>query len=349
MSRGKDHLESPRAPRRRGLSPFERGWLSRRLALLAVLAFVGTFWALWEGFREFSAPGPLEQPTIVVIAKGAGMGEVGRRLAEAGVVKGRWLVVAAAKLTGLKPKAGEYLFSAAISAEGALVQMAEGRTVIHKLTIAEGLTVRRVLADVNAADYLAGEVARPPTEGSLLPETWYLSRDDQRDEVVARMEKAMRQALDAAWAARAPGLPLKTKEDALVLASIVERETALASERPHVAAVFENRLRRGMRLQSDPTVIYGLSEHWGVLERPLVHGDLAAAHPWNTYVIDGLPPTPIANPGKASLDAVLHPMASEDLYFVADGGGGHVFAATLQQHNANVAKWRKIEGGRHDH
>ena len=159
----------------------------------------------------------------------------------------------------------------------------------------------------------------------------------------------MRQALDSAWAARAPGLPLKTKEEALVLASIVERETALTSERPRVAAVFENRLRRNMRLQSDPTVIYGLSEHWGVLDRPLVHDDLAAAHPWNTYVIDGLPPTPIANPGKASIEAVLHPAATNDLYFVADGSGGHVFAPTLDQHNANVAKWRRFENGRREH
>jgi len=348
MSRRKESSESPRAPRRRGFSPFRRGWLLPRLAALALLAFAASFWALWEGHREFSAPGPLEQPATVLIPKGAGTEEVGRRLADAGVVQGRWLVVVAARLTGLRPKAGEYLFPAAISAEGALVQMAEGRTVIHKLTIAEGLTVRRVLAEVDGADYLAGEVARPPAEGSLLPETWYLSRDDQRDEVVARMEKAMRQTLDAGWAGRASGLPLKTREEALVLASIVERETALTSERPRVAAVFENRLRRGMRLQSDPTVIYGLSQHWGVLDRPLVHEDLAAAHPWNTYVIDGLPPTPIANPGKASIEAVLHPAATNDLYFVADGSGGHVFATSLEQHNANVARWRKIENGRRD-
>jgi len=348
MTGRKARSESPRAPLRRGLSPFQRGWLPPRLVALALLAFAASFWILWEGHRQFSAPGPLAQPATVVIPKGVGSGEIGRILAEAGVLDGRWLLPVAARLTGLKPKAGEYLFPAAISAEGALVQMAEGRTVIHKLTVAEGLTVRHVLALVKDADFLAGEVGRQPAEGALLPETWYLSRDDARDEVVARMERAMRQTLDAAWAGRAPGLPLKSKDEAVVLASIVERETALTAERPLVAAVFENRLRRGMRLQSDPTVIYGLSDHWGVLDRPLVHDDLAVAHPWNTYVIDGLPPTPIANPGKASIEAVLHPAATADLYFVADGSGGHVFATTLEQHNANVAKWRKIESGRRD-
>jgi len=341
------HHESPRAPRRRGLSPFRPGWLLPRLALLAVLLFGGTFWSLWEGHRQFSAPGPLAEPTTIVIPKGSGIDAIGRRLEEGGVVSSRWLLVFGARFTGLKPKAGEYLFPATASAESVLVQMAEGRTVVHKLTVAEGLTVRHVMTLVRDADFLAGEVTRQPPEGSLMPETWHLSRDDQREDVVSRMEKSMRQTLDAAWAGRARDLPLKNKEEALVLASIVERETALASERPMVAAVFENRLRLGMRLQSDPTVIYGLSDRWGVLDRPLVHDDLGAAHPWNTYVINGLPPTPIANPGRASIEAVLHPAASDALYFVADGGGGHVFAATLDQHNANVARWRKFESGRH--
>ena len=309
--------------------------------LLLALAGLGL-----EGYRRYGAPGPLAEPSTVVIPRGSGAGAIARRLVEAGVTADRWVLPLAAKLTGARPKAGEYLFPAHVSPAEALAQMAEGRTVVHKLTVAEGLTVRRVLDLVRDADYLAGPVTAKPPEGSLLPETWHLSRDDRRDEVVARMEHAMRQTLDSAWAARAPGLPLANPHEALVLASIVERETALPAERPHVAAVFENRLRKGMRLQSDPTVIYGLSDGLGFLDRPLDRDDLAAAHPWNTYVIAGLPPTPIANPGKASIEAVLHPVASDDLYFVADGAGGHVFARTLDQHNANVARWRRIEKAR---
>jgi len=196
---------------------------------------------------------------------------------------------------------------------------------------------------VRDADYLAGDITRRPAEGMLMPETLHLSRDDLRDDVLARLERSMTQVLDQLWANRAPGLPLATKEEALVLASIVERETAIPAERPHVAAVFENRLKIGMRLQTDPTVIYGLSDGMGVLSRPLNHDDLSAQHPWNTYVISGLPPTPIAVPGKGAIEAVLHPSVSDDLYFVANGGGGHSFAKTLAEHNVNVTRLRHME------
>lgn len=321
----------------------------RPLKIVAVLILILALAAAglaWEGHRRFTAPGPLAEPATVVIPKGAGLDAVVRRLQEAGVVADRLVFSLGVRLRQAPLKAGEYTFPARISAEEAVRLLAEGRTVVHKLTVAEGLTRRVVFDVVRQADFLAGEITIKPAEGMLLPETWHLSRDDVRDEVVGRMEKAMRQSLDALWASRAAGLPLKTKEEALVLASIVERETGIAAERPRVAAVFVNRLRRGMRLQSDPTVIYGLSDGWGVLERSLTRGDLAAAHPWNTYVIDGLPPTPIANPGRAALEATLHPAATDDLYFVADGTGGHVFARSLDEHNANVAKWRKVERDR---
>ena len=318
------------------------------LLLLAGLLFVLAGLGL-AGYRRYIAPGPLAEAATVVIPRGSGTEAIARHLAAAGVVADRWVLPLAAKLTGARPMAGEYLFPAHVSPQEALAQMVAGRTIVHKLTVAEGLTVRRVLDLVREADYLAGAVTVKPAEGSLLPETWHLSRDDLRDDVVARMERAMRQTLAAAWATRAPGLPLATPQQALILASIVERETAIPAERPHVAAVFENRLRKGMRLQSDPTVIYGLSNGLGALDRPLDRQDLAAAHPWNTYVIDGLPPTPIANPGRASIEAVLHPEASDDLYFVADGSGGHVFARTLDQHNANVAHWRRVEKARAQH
>ena len=310
---------------------------------LAVAVVAIATWAALEGHRRFTRPGPLAEATNVVIAKGSGLEAIARQLAAAGVVPDPYSFVIGAKLRQVTLKAGEYAFPAHVTPRDAMAMMADGRTVVHKLTIAEGLTVRQVLQEVEEAEYLAGTVSRKPAEGSLLPETWHLSRDDSRDEVVARMEKSMRQMLDQAWAGRAPDLPLTSKEQVLVLASIVERETGVKSERPLVAAVFLNRLRLGMRLQSDPTVIYGVSGKLGVLDRPISRADLDNPHPWNTYVHDGLPPTPIANPGRASIEAVLNPAKSDALYFVADGTGGHVFARTLDEHNRNVAKWRKIE------
>jgi UPF0755 protein len=314
--------------------------------VLAVAVVAVATWAALEGHRRFTGPGPLAEATSVVIAKGSGLEAIARQLAAARVIPDPYSFMAGAKLRRAALKAGEYAFPAHVSPLDAMTMMAEGRTVVHKLTIAEGLTVRQVLQEVGEADYLSGTVTRKPAEGSLLPETWHLSRDDSREEVLARMEKSMRQALEQAWAGRAAGLPLKSKEEALVLASIVERETGLKSERPQVAAVFLNRLRQGMRLQSDPTVIYGVSEKLGVLDRPISRADLDNPHPWNTYVHDGLPPTPIANPGRASIEAVLHPAQSDALYFVADGSGGHVFARSLDEHNRNVANWRKVEKAR---
>lgn len=316
------------------------------LLAIIVLAIATATWAVLEGHRRFTRPGPLAVATSIVIPKGAGTEAIAMRLVAAKIIPDRYSFMVGIKLNRAVLKAGEYAFPARISPEEAMTMMAEGRIVVHKLTIAEGLTTRQILALVREADFLAGDIGRKPAEGALLPETWHLSREDERDELVGRMEKSMRQALDQIWAGRADGLPLKTKEEALVLASIVERETGIKAERPKVAAVFINRLRLGMRLQSDPTVIYGLSDGLGVLERPISRADLETAHRWNTYVIDGLPPTPIANPGRASLEAVLHPAATDALYFVADGNGGHVFAKTLDEHNRNVAAWRKVERSR---
>jgi len=221
--------------------------------------------------------------------------------------------------------------------------------VAHRLTIAEGLQTTQILAQITAAPQLTGSVLGEdqvlPQEGALLPETYHFSRGDSRAELVARMGRDMRQVMAAAWAGRAAGLPFKSAEEALIMASSVERETSLAGERPHVAGVFVNRLRLGMLLQSDPTVAYGINPD-GPLGRPLTRADLKTDHPYNTYVRKGLPPGPISNPGRAAIEAVLRPMATDDLYFVADGAGGHVFAKTLAQHNRNVAKWRKLERAR---
>ncbi|MBI3445244.1 MAG: endolytic transglycosylase MltG [Magnetospirillum sp.] len=313
------------------------------VALLVLLAGLMAGALAWEGHRRFTAPGPLAQPATVIIPKGSGTELIAQSLEGAGVISSRLVFALGVKLRHATLKAGEYVFPAHVSAEEAMRIIAEGKVVIHKLTVAEGLTVRQVLELVKEADFLTGPITRKVPEGWLLPETWHMTRDEVRDEVIGRMEKAMRQTVDVLWMARAPGLPLKSKEEALILASMVERESALEAERPRVAAVFYNRMARHMRLQSDPTVIYGVSEGLGELDHPLTRAELQTNHPWNTYIVDGLPKTPIANPGRASIEAVLHPARSEELYFVADGTGGHAFARTLDEHNSNVARWRQIE------
>lgn len=317
--------------------------VGKMLAILAVAAIAIGTWAALEGHRRFTGPGPLAEAMTIVIPKGAGLEAIARKLETNRVVPDHFTFMIGTRLRQVTLKAGEYEFPARISAEEVMRMIADGRTVKHKLTIAEGLTVRQVLAELDAAEFLAGKISKIPAEGWLLPETWVLSRDDDRGELVARMEKSMRQLLEQLWANRAPDLPLKSPEEALILASVVERETGLKAERPMVAGVFINRLRLGMRLQSDPTVIYGLSAGFGVLERPLTRADLDKAHAWNTYVIDRLPKTPIANPGRASLEAVLNPAKTDALYFVADGSGGHAFARNLDEHNKNVGNWRKVE------
>lgn len=317
--------------------------LIKAVAIILAVAILAGGGLAWEGHRRFTRPGPLTQPVTVVIAKGSGTELVGQSLAAAGVVSSGLVFSIGVKLRRATLKAGEYSFPAGVSAEEAMRIIAEGKVVIHRLTVAEGLTVKQVVEMVKEADFLAGPITRKVAEGWLLPETWHMVRDEPRDEVLGRMEKAMRQTIDVLWVARAPGLPLRSKEEALVLASMVERETGIEAERPRVAAVFYNRMARRMRFQSDPTVIYGLSDGMGELDRALTRDDLMSRHPWNTYVIDGLPQTPIANPGRASIEAVLHPARTEDLYFVADGTGGHAFARTLDEHNANVARWRMIE------
>ncbi|MDP6352529.1 MAG: endolytic transglycosylase MltG, partial [Alphaproteobacteria bacterium] len=238
-------------------------------------------------------------------------------------------------------QAGEYRLEAAVSPRAVMEQLVAGRTVVHRLTVPEGLTSAEIVALVETDDALSGIVAARPPEGSLLPETYHFARGDDRSALLARMAAEMTRALGELWSARSADLPLDTVGDALILASIIEKETGLAIERPRIAGVFVNRLRKGMRLQSDPTVVYGLTGGDGPLDRALTRADLAQAHAYNTYIIKGLPTGPIANPGRASIAAALNPEETEDLYFVADGSGGHAFARTLAEHNRNVARWRR--------
>ena len=238
--------------------------------------------------------------------------------------------------------AGEYEFQPAVSMAEVLARLAAGKIVLRFVTIPEGLTSREAAALVAAAEGMKG-IAETPPEGSILPETYTFTLDESRTALVARMQDAMQETLAELWANRAEGLPVSSPEEAVILASIVEKETGLPEERQRVAAVFVNRLNRGMRLQSDPTVVYAITKGERELGRALRFKDLEVKDPYNTYYAAGLPPGPICNPGRASLAAVLNPIESKELYFVADGTGGHVFAETLAQHNRNVANWRKIQ------
>lgn len=289
------------------------------------------------------APGPSRGETIVVVPRGHGPAAIGQALEDAGVIQDRRWFQAAAWLSGASAKlqAGEYAFPAGVSVMGSLAILRGGRTVVRRVTLPEGLSSSEIVSRLLAHEALTGTVDALPPEGSLLPETYHFSHGQTRTDILKRMAAAMTATVDRLWRERAANLPLASPAEAVILASIVEKETALAAERPVVASVFINRLRKGMRLQSDPTVVYALTGG-PPLTRALTRADLRRQHPYNTYVIKRLPPGPIANPGAAALAAVLRPAETEFLYFVADGTGGHAFARTLEEHNRNVRAWRRL-------
>jgi UPF0755 protein len=294
--------------------------------------------------RLYDAPGPLQDSRAVVVPR-TGLAQISDLLAKEGVVANPLTL----RLAGLATRgqgpmhSSELSFPAHASLRTVLQVLRFGKPVQHRLTIAEGLTAAQVAVLVSAAPAAEGDVA-VPAEGSVLPETYSYERGTARAALLERARKAMDHALEQAWAARSPAsAPLATPHDALVLASIVERETSRADERPRIAMVFLNRLRRGMKLQSDPTVVYGASGGLGVLDHGLTRAELEHDDPYNTYRIPGLPAGPISMPGLASLKAVTQPWPSEELYFVADGTGGHLFAKTEADHNRNVARWREFE------
>ena len=292
----------------------------------------------------YTQPGPLQAETTVIVPKGASAQDIAKALDGADVISSPLGFRAAARLTSASAlQAGEYRFSPHLSMRDVLRMLREGDTVTHHITIPEGMTSRQVVALLNDADGLAGDVVAPPVEGALLPATYDYVLGDSRNQLIQRMSAGMTAVLNDLWDARAADLPLNSPREAVILASIVEKETAVPEERPHVAAVFLNRLRLGMRLQADPTVAYAV--HGSSGQAPLRLSDLQYPSPYNTYFALGLPPGPIANPGRASLAAVLQPMQTEDLYFVADGTGGHAFARTLDEHNRNVTRWRRLSAG----
>ena len=322
-------------------------FLGDLVSLILLLAVVAVGCAIWL-VEHTERPGPHEAEALIAITPGSSIAAIGETLEAAGVIDDPDLFAIAARLLGRDGslKAGEYAIPAHESMRAVIARLSDGRVLTRRITIPEGLTAVEISAIVAATPALTGEVGEIPPEGSLLPETYHYNRGDSRDAVLARMTDAMAATLSELWAARAENLPFATPEEAVILASVVEKETGVSGERRHVAGVFVNRLRLGMRLQSDPTVIYGLTNGTGPLGRALTRADLAAPHPYNTYLIDGLPPHPIANPGAAAIAAALDPLQTEDLYFVADGTGGHVFARTLQEHNRNAAAWRRLRDAR---
>ncbi len=322
----------------------------RKTAFLAATATFSTFLivALVAAWSVFYAPGPSARggagTTIVSLPSGAGVSAIAATLKSAGVIRSTDMFKAAATLTGAdrKLRAGEYEVPSKASLRSVLVLLVEGRVVRHYVTLPEGWSSAQAVAILNGQPILTGTVETTPDEASLWPDTYEISRGETRASVIARMRRARDENLARLWAARSPATVVRSPEEAMILASIVEKETGVAAERPRVASVFTNRLRSGMRLESDPTVEYGITR--GVpLRRGLRRSELDRPNPWNTYQIDGLPPTAIANPGRDAVAAVLNPPSTADLFFVADGSGGHAFARTYEEHLANVARWREVE------
>ncbi|WP_248308072.1 endolytic transglycosylase MltG [Bosea sp. AS-1] len=338
---------APPAPppkvRRRRRSPF-LAMLSGLFTLLLVAAgIVGAGIAVVS--NQSKAPGPLTSDRAVIIPKESGLTEIAELLQREGLIEHPLSFRIAAVVGGdwHKLKAGEYLFKARVSPQEILDIISSGKVVEHSITIPEGLTSEQIVERLRENDLLTGEITQVPKEGSILPDTYRFPRGFSRQAIIDRMARDQRVVLARIWERRPADLPIKSPDQLVVLASIVEKETGRADERPRVAGVFINRLNQKMKLQSDPTIVYGLVGGKGTLGRPIQRSEITQATPYNTYVIPGLPPGPIANPGRAAMEAVVNHSRTKDLYFVADGTGGHVFAETLDQHNRNVGRWRQIE------
>lgn len=318
---------------------------------MAVFACVIAIAGFYYVISVFHAPGPLKTNANIMVRNGASLAEISSNLERNGMIsEGRiFRYVSGTYLnSGDSLKAGEYEIKAGASMSDILELMRSGKSILYSVTFPEGLTVKQMFDRLAADPVLEGDLPQTlPPEGSLRPDTYKFTRGTKRQEVVNQMLDAQKKLIDQIWEKRSPDLFLKTKEQFVILASIVEKETGKDDERAHVASVFLNRLKKGMRLQSDPTIVYGLFGGDGKpSDRPIYQSDVQKQTPYNTYIIKGLPPGPIANPGRAALEAVANPWRSNDLYFVADGTGGHAFAATLDDHNANVKQWRKIEAER---
>ncbi len=297
-------------------------------------------------FNEYFNSATSSKPTVLIIKRGSSVSQVAKQMKNSGVIQNNLIFTMGARLQsfGKKFKAGEYLFPAGISYEKAAEILASGKTVQRRITITEGTSSHHIFAQVAVAPGLFGKLnLNGIREGIFLPETYFYSFGDIRSNLLNRMHKKLKKTLFILWKKRGPNLSIETSQEALILASILEKETGQSTERYKISGVFHNRLRLGMRLQSDPTVAYALTMGKVKLERPINYSDLKFDSPYNTYLYKGLPPRPITNPGRAAIEAALHPEQTNFLYFVANGKGGHNFASTLFKHNQNVLKWRRIK------
>ena len=310
-----------------------------------VIAAIGALAGMAYFASRLQEPGPLQADKVVFIAQHTELPDIIEKLDSEGVIDSPFTLnaVLAIERKRTKVKFGEYLFKAKASLRSVVDTLVSGKQLTHPITIPEGLTSAQVVQRLRDNDLLVGDIRALPNEGVLLPETYKVARGMTRVDLLNKMETDSRRAIEQIWARRSPDLPLQSPYELVTLASIVEKETGKADERPRVAGVFINRLKRRMRLQSDPTIVYGLVAGQGTLGHSITRSELDKKTPYNTYQIDGLPPGPIDNPGRAALEAVANPSRTQDLYFVADGTGGHAFAGTIEDHNRNVQRWRQIQ------
>jgi len=343
--------EVPPAPKRSKQSRNQIFVFMNFMMSCLVFAVLIACLAIFLANQKFEANGPLEVAQTVVIKEGSGVNTITNQLISEGVIDGEafgglifrnWVKVHRAQKS---MKTGEYLIPSGASMRQVMETIRSGKGILHKVSIPEGLTVYQIFERLRGHEILVGDLPKElPIEGSLMPDTYPFQRGATREELLERMREAQDKFLASVWSKRIDGLPIKTPEEMVILASIVEKETGKADERPRVASVFINRLNRGMKLQSDPTIIYGIFGGKGKpKDRPIFKSDIEKPTAYNTYTIPALPPGPIANPGRAALEAVANPSRTDDLFFVANGTGGHVFAKTLDEHNENVARWRAIE------
>jgi len=330
----------PTPHRRRPALSALSGFLSF-LLIVSVAGLIGVGW----GAHRLQVPGPLPADKVLYIAPGTEVPDIVASLEDEGIIDSPLVFNVALLVEGNRSrvKAGEYLFKQNASMREVMDTLVSGKQILHAVTVPEGLTSEQVVDLLRKSDLLLGDINEIPKEGSLLPETYKIARGMSRVNLIKWMQEDDKKLVEQIWSRRAGDLTLRSPHELVTLASIVEKETGKADERPLVAAVFLNRLQKRMRLQSDPTIVYGIVGGKGTLGRPLLRSDIDTPSPYNTYSLDGLPPGPIANPGRAALEAVANPSRTQDLYFVADGTGGHVFSETLEQHQRNVARWRQIE------
>lgn len=312
--------------------------------LLLLILLMGSAATVFLYDYAINQPLKISEDTLFLVNKGDSLNKIAQSLQDKGLVKDKHIFILFSKINRIYPqiKAGEYLFNGEFSVKQTAEKLSSGKVYLRKVTFPEGLTSTEIAKILHKDNFLSKDEFAAPAEGSILPETYAYMRGDSPEKIIKQAQKAMQNVLEQAWQERDPNLPLQSKEELLILASIVEKETGIGMERAQVASVFVNRLRLGMLLQTDPTVIYALTNGKEDLNRPLTRKDLSIDSPYNTYKYAGLPPTPICNPGKDAIYAAAHPSETPYLYFVASGNGGHNFATTLSEHNENVRKWREL-------